>query len=292
MRLNPRPQNRWLSYSTKCRIFHPRFVIPNIREMEPKYPSLFCFSSVPSSVGSRGSHDRNRPGAPGRLVSAGFAREPPPPALTVLANDMTEDAPDARPRLRRLAPSIPDDDAPPTLAASSPAAASTSSLVHPPLGDPPPPSAADTSPMDSRRDGGAEPYGLVPAVASPRSTSDPALPRLLSRLSVFLPTMEAIRSSVNGDFRPVGEWVMLPTGEGSFELVTPFCAVLSTLMARVDMVPEFGCVKPGSESPRAPIVPRTIPFPVPEQFLGPLTNTRSLSSVGPVPPRRRSRAPR
>ena len=70
--------------------------------------------------------------------------------------------------------------------------------------------------MDSRRDGGAEPYGLVPAVASPRSTSDPALPRLLSRLSVFLPTMEAIRSSVNGDFRPVGEWVMLHTGKGSF----------------------------------------------------------------------------
>ena len=53
------------------------------------------------------------------------------------------------------------------------------------------------------------------------------------------------------------------------ELVTPFCAVLSTLMARVDMVPEFGCVKPGSESPRAPIVPRTIPFPVPEQFRDP-----------------------
>ena len=60
------------------------------------------------------------------------------------------------------------------------------------------------------------------------------------------------------------------------ELVTPFCAVLSTLMARVDMVPEFGCVKPGSESPRAPIVPRTIPFPVPEQILGPLTNTPSF----------------
>ena len=163
-------------------------------------------------MGSRGSHDRNRPGAPGRLVSAGFAREPPPPALTVLANDMTEDAPDARPRLRRRPPSIPDDtDAPPTDAASSPADASTSSLQPPPLS-----SAADKSPTDSRRDGGAEPYGLVPAEASPRSASDPALPRLLSRLSVFLPTMEAIRSSVNGDFRPVGEWVMLPTGEGSF----------------------------------------------------------------------------
>ena len=39
---------------------------------------------------------------------------------------------------------------------------------------------------------------------------DPALPRLLSRLSVFLPTMEAIRSSVNGDFRPVGSGSCCP----------------------------------------------------------------------------------
>jgi hypothetical protein len=57
-----------------------------MRSVFPKYPSLFNFSSVPSRVGERGSHAKNRPGAPGRLESrGGRARLPPPPALIVLA---------------------------------------------------------------------------------------------------------------------------------------------------------------------------------------------------------------
>ena len=77
------------------------------------HPPDFLFSSVPSSVGSRGSQFRNRPGAPGRFESAGarggFARLPPPPALIVLATLRAELAtltaeparltPDARARL-------------------------------------------------------------------------------------------------------------------------------------------------------------------------------------------------
>lgn len=219
MRLNPRPQNRWLSYSTKCRIFHPRLVIPNILEILPKYPSLFCFSSVPSSVGSLGSHERNLPGAPGRFESfAGLALEPPPPALTVLANDITDDAPLARPKevLRR---------------SSTMSFIVTSASLSAPVGDTlpstergdcrpestPPPRDADRSPTDARLDGAALPYGLVLALASdiPSAAREPALPRLFSLRRVFFPTMEASRSSVKGDL-DVGECAVLPTGEGSF----------------------------------------------------------------------------
>lgn len=243
MRLNPRPQNRWLSYSTKCRIFHPRLVIPNILEMDPKYPSLFCFSSVPSSVGSLGSHERNLPGAPGRLESfAGLALEPPPPALTVLANDITDDAPLARPSEVRLR-------------SSTMSFIVTSASLSAPVGDArpsaergdsrpestPPPRDDARSPTDARLDGAALPYGLVLALASdiPSAAREPALPRLFSlRKVIFFPTMEASRSSVNGDF-DVGECAVLPTGEGSFELVTPLSVTRSTSTDRVDMVPRF-----------------------------------------------------
>jgi hypothetical protein len=194
-------------------------VIPNILEILPKYPSLFCFSSVPSSVGSLGSHERNLPGAPGKFESfAGLAREPPPPALTVLANDITDDAPLARPKevLRR---------------SSTMSFIVTSASLSAPVGDTlpstergdcrpestPPPRDADRSPTDARLDGAALPYGLVLALASdiPSAAREPALPRLFSLRRVFFPTMEASRSSVNGDL-DVGECAVLPTGEGSF----------------------------------------------------------------------------
>jgi hypothetical protein len=194
-------------------------VIPNILEILPKYPSLFCFSSVPSSVGSLGSHERNLPGAPGRFESfAGLALEPPPPALTVLANDITDDAPLARPKevLRR---------------SSTMSFIVTSASLSAPVGDTlpstergdcrpestPPPRDADRSPTDARLDGAALPYGLVLALASdiPSAAREPALPRLFSLRRVFFPTMEASRSSVNGDL-DVGECAVLPTGEGSF----------------------------------------------------------------------------
>jgi hypothetical protein len=194
-------------------------VIPNIREILPKYPSLFCFSSVPSSVGSLGSHERNLPGAPGKFESfAGLALEPPPPALTVLANDITDDAPLARPKevLRR---------------SSTMSFIVTSASLSAPVGDTlpstergdcrpestPPPRDADRSPTDARLDGAALPYGLVLALASdiPSAAREPALPRLFSLRRVFFPTMEASRSSVNGDL-DVGECAVLPTGEGSF----------------------------------------------------------------------------
>ena len=78
--------------------------MPSMRSVLPKYPSLFIFSKVPSSVGARGSHARNRPGAPGRLESrGGRAQLPPPPALIVLPKLMTELArlvPETRSRLR------------------------------------------------------------------------------------------------------------------------------------------------------------------------------------------------
>jgi hypothetical protein len=194
-------------------------VIPNILEILPKYPSLFCFSSVPSSVGSLGSHERTLPGAPGRFESfAGLALEPPPPALTVLANDITDDAPLARPKevLRR---------------SSTMSFIVTSASLSAPVGDTlpstergdcrpestPPPRDADRSPTDARLDGAALPYGLVLALASdiPSAAREPALPRLFSLRRVFFPTMEASRSSVNGDL-DVGECAVLPTGEGSF----------------------------------------------------------------------------
>jgi hypothetical protein len=194
-------------------------VIPNILEILPKYPSLLCFSSVPSSVGSLGSHERNLPGAPGRFESfAGLALEPPPPALTVLANDITDDAPLARPKevLRR---------------SSTMSFIVTSASLSAPVGDTlpstergdcrpestPPPRDADRSPTDARLDGAALPYGLVLALASdiPSAAREPALPRLFSLRRVFFPTMEASRSSVNGDL-DVGECAVLPTGEGSF----------------------------------------------------------------------------
>jgi hypothetical protein len=194
-------------------------VIPNILEILPKYPSLFCFSSVPSSVGSLGSHERNLPGAPGRFESfAGLALEPPPPALTVLANDITDDAPLARPKevLRR---------------SSTMSFIVTSASLSAPVGDTlpstergdcrpestPPPRDADRSPTDARLDGAALPYGLVLALASdiPSAAREPALPRLFSLRRVFFPTMEASRSSVKGDL-DVGECAVLPTGEGSF----------------------------------------------------------------------------
>jgi hypothetical protein len=194
-------------------------VIPNILEILPKYPSLFCFSSVPSSVGSLGSHERNLPGAPGKFESfAGLALEPPPPALTVLANDITDDAPLARPKevLRR---------------SSTMSFIVTSASLSAPVGDTlpstergdcrpestPPPRDADRSPTDARLDGAALPYGLVLALASdiPSAAREPALPRLFSLRRVFFPTMEASRSSVKGDL-DVGECAVLPTGEGSF----------------------------------------------------------------------------
>jgi hypothetical protein len=194
-------------------------VIPNILEILPKYPSLFCFSSVPSSVGSLGSHERNLPGAPGRFESfAGLALEPPPPALTVLANDITDDAPLARPSEVRLR-------------SSTMSFIVTSASLSAPVGDTlpstergdcrpestPPPRDADRSPTDARLDGAALPYGLVLALASdiPSAAREPALPRLFSLRRVFFPTMEASRSSVNGDL-DVGECAVLPTGEGSF----------------------------------------------------------------------------
>ena len=81
----------------------------------------------------------------------------------------------------------------------------------------PPPRDDDRSPTDARLDGAALPYGLVLALASdiPSAAREPALPRLFSLRKVFFPTMEASRSSVNGDL-DVGECAVLPTGEGSF----------------------------------------------------------------------------
>jgi hypothetical protein len=147
-----------------------------------------------------------------------LALEPPPPALTVLANDITDDAPLARPKevLRR---------------SSTMSFIVTSASLSAPVGDTlpstergdcrpestPPPRDADRSPTDARLDGAALPYGLVLALASdiPSAAREPALPRLFSLRRVFFPTMEASRSSVNGDL-DVGECAVLPTGEGSF----------------------------------------------------------------------------
>jgi hypothetical protein len=136
----------------------------------------------------------------------------------VLANDITDDAPLARPSEVRLR-------------SSTMSFIVTSASLSAPVGDTrpsaergdsrpestPPPRDDDWSPTDARLDGAALPYGLVLALASdiPSAAREPALPRLFSLRKVFFPTMEASRSSVNGDL-DVGECAVLPTGEGSF----------------------------------------------------------------------------